>query len=182
MANIYLVRHGKAAASFTDDVDPGLDEQGKAQAQAACDVLSGCAPLEIRSSPLRRALETAAPLRDRLAQPVAIEARVAEIPSPGLSLEERGPWLRGVMQGRWRDQSDELKAWRQALIDCLLEIREDTAIFSHFVAINVAVGAARGDDRAVLFRPDNGSITRFAVDDGKLELLTLGSEADTRVN
>ncbi|HKI74451.1 MAG TPA: histidine phosphatase family protein [Pseudomonadales bacterium] len=182
MAIIYIVRHGRAAASFTDDLDPALDDLGRRQAEAACETLARCLPLQLRSSPLRRAVETGEPLSRKTGIDPTIDARVAEIPSPGLSLAERGPWLRDIMQGRWSDQSADLQRWRQSLIDALVEVREDTAIFSHFVAINVAVGAAESDDRVIVFRPDNGSITRLEVADGKLNLLERGSEADTRVN
>jgi broad specificity phosphatase PhoE len=182
MPIVYIVRHGRAAASFTDDLDPGLDELGQKQAEAACKILRTHTPLELRSSPLKRALETARPLGVALNREVTLEARFAEIPSPGMSLSERGPWLRGVMQGRWSEQSADLQRWRQDLIDCLLEIRADTAIFSHFVAINAAVGAAEGEDRVVLFRPNNGSITSIEIDDGRLAVLSRGDEAETRIN
>lgn len=182
MAIVYIVRHGRAAASFTDDLDPGLDDLGRAQAEAACETLAGYAPLALRSSPLARARETGEPLGRMLGQEISIESRLAEIPSPGMSLEARGPWLREVMQGRWSEQSTDLQSWREALVNCLLEIRADTAIFSHFVAINAAVGAAEGDDRVLLFRPDNGSITRIEVADGRLTLLERGAEANTHVN
>lgn len=182
MPIVYIVRHGRAAASFIDDLDPGLDELGRKQAESACKVLEGHTPLELRSSPLKRARETAVPLQAALSQEIAVEERFAEIPSPGLSLAERGPWLRGVMQGRWREQSADLQRWRQDLIDCLREIRADTAIFSHFVAINAAVGAAEGDDRVVLFRPDNGSITAIETGSGRLAVLSRGTEAETRIN
>lgn len=182
MATIYLIRHGRAAASFTDDLDPGLDDLGREQAITAANTLESRAPLALRSSPLKRARETAAPLAERLGAEIAIEERVAEIPSPGLTLEQRGPWLREVMQGRWSEQDQALIAWHQRLVDCLREIDTDTAIFSHFVAINAAVGAAEGDDRATIFRPDNGSITRLEVDNGTLRLLERGAEAVTKVN
>ena len=55
-------------------------------------------------------------------------------------------------------------------------------MFCHYVAINVAVGAATADDRLVCFRPDNGSITRIAVSDGRLRLIELGRESETQVN
>ena len=54
-------------------------------------------------------------------------------------------------------------------------------IFSHFIAINVAVGHATGEDRVRVFRPDNGSITTFETDGGTLRLITLGREAETEV-
>ena len=97
MAKIYLIRHGQAAAGFTSDPDPGLDQIGQSQAEAAADLLMAHTPLTLLSSPLKRAQETAQPLASRLAQSVGIEPRVAEVPSAGLSLEERGPWLQQVM-------------------------------------------------------------------------------------
>ena len=34
MPLIYFVRHGKAAAGFSEDADPGLNDLGRAQAAA----------------------------------------------------------------------------------------------------------------------------------------------------
>ncbi len=182
MARIYLVRHGRAAASFTDDLDPGLDDLGQSQAQTAAENLKDRVPLVLKSSPLARAFETAQPLAGLLGQDVSIEPRVAEIPSPGLSLEERGPWLRGVMQDAWSNQSPELQQWRGDIVSCLLEVEHDTVFFSHYVAINAAVGAATGDDRVLVFRPDNGSISCLSNDGNTLSLVSRGDEAETRVN
>jgi broad specificity phosphatase PhoE len=61
-------------------------------------------------------------------------------------------------------------------------VEENTAIFSHFVAINAAAGAAVDDDGVLLFRPDNGSITIIETDGGTLTLIERGAEAATRVN
>ncbi|MCZ6870273.1 MAG: histidine phosphatase family protein, partial [Gammaproteobacteria bacterium] len=83
------------------------------------------------------------------------------------------------MAGRWTDVP-ELADWRSRLVDCLL--REDTVIFSHFIAINVAVGEATADGRVVCFRPNNGSITIIETDGHALSVVELGGQADTRVN
>lgn len=182
MHRIYLIRHGKAAASFTDDIDPGLDDLGRSQAVAACEKLQAFLPLKILSSPLKRARETAQPLLEQTGQTLEIEPRVAEIPSPGLSLEERGAWLRNVMQGRWSEQSDALQAWRATIEECLVGVNEDTVIFSHYVAINAAVGIAEKDDRVLLFSPDNGSMTVLETDGKQLKLVERGQEANTKVN
>jgi len=182
MAKVHIIRHGRAAASFTDDMDPGLDELGHEQALKACERLKAFMPLALRTSPLKRAVETSRPLANLLGQEPVIEERFAEIPSPGRSLAERGPWLRSVMQGRWSEQTEDLRQWYAAIGQCLLSITEDTAIFSHFVAINAAVGHALGDDRVTLFRPDNGSITTIETDGTMLTLLSRGDEAVTHVN
>ena len=46
-------------------------------------------------------------------------------------------------------------------------------IFSHFVAINLAVGAATGSSAMVSFRPGNGSITHLQTDGSQLYLIGL---------
>ncbi len=186
MTSIYLIRHGQAAASFTDDADPGLSELGQQQAMTAAEALSGLGALTVVSSPLKRARQTAEAYRHRQAGQQAgsilIEERVSEIPSFGLGIEERGPWLREIMTGHWSEQRQALQAWRQTLIDCLQSQSRDCAIFSHFVAINVAVGYAEGNDAVIVFRPDNASITELATDGTSLSLIARGAEAVTQVN
>ena len=182
MAIIYMVRHGHAAASFTDDLDPGLDQLGRSQAILVGEQLGTHQPLSIISSPLKRAQETATPLAQRLNAEIVIEHRVSEVPSPGLSLQERGPWLQAVMQGKWDEQSEALQKWQREMLDCLCELTRDTAIFTHFVAINAMVAAAEDTSKVLVFRPDNGSVTRFNNDGGRLEILSRGDEAATKVN
>lgn len=181
MARIYLVRHGKAAAGFDGHLDPGLHDTGKHQAQEAADVLEPLGPLNLLSSPLARALETAAPLAKRWQREPVIEKRVAELPSPTDDLAARARWLRNMMSGNWADVP-ELAGWRSRLVECLHELTEDSVIFSHFIAINVAVGEATGDDRVVCFGPDNGSITIVESDGRSLSIVQLGDQAETRVN
>ena len=62
MARIHLVRHGKAAASWAEDFDPGLDGLGKAQAKDVAQALAHLGPLDVIASPLLRTQETAKPL------------------------------------------------------------------------------------------------------------------------
>lgn len=183
MPRLYLVRHGRAAAGFADAADPGLDELGQSQAEKVGARLAPLGPLTILSSPLKRARETAAPLAARWHKTPIIELAVAEIPSPShMSLSERAVWLRGFMAGSWRDASRELAEWREEAIETLIRRKEDTVIFSHFIAINVGAGAALSDDRVVVFRPDNCSVTIFDLENGQLKLVERGHEAETKVN
>ena len=182
MPKILLVRHGQAAGTYTDDMDPGLSEVGQRQADAVARQLTAELPLTLISSPLRRARETAEPLRQMQETNLQIEDRVSEIPSPGLSLDERGAWLHSVMQGVWSQQAAELLSWREALLDCLRSQPEDCAVFSHYVAINVAAGYAQGDDGVTVFSPNNTSVTEFSNDSGDLVLVRRGDQAVTRVN
>src|SRR5512144_548678 len=99
MATIRLVRHGQAAAGFSDDHDPGLDEVGVLQAREMSAVLAPLGPLPVVVSPLRRTLETARPLEQAWGVSAAVDRRVAEIPSPTRDLAERGAWLSRAMAG-----------------------------------------------------------------------------------
>ena len=83
MARIYLVRHGEA----TDYAgpDPGLSELGASQARQVAQRLHEIvgAPIDVVSSPLRRARETAQPLAEQWATEVFVVDAVRELPSPG---------------------------------------------------------------------------------------------------
>lgn len=182
MTHLYLVRHGRAAAGISESVDPGLDELGHQQARAAAVALSRYAEMPLYSSPLLRAKETAMPLAKQWLSEVIIEPRISEIPFQSTDLGERARWLQSVMPGSWRDLDGYWQQWRRNLVDCLLAHTEDAVFFSHFIAINVAVGAAQNDDRMVVFRPDNASITVLSNDGGALRVIAAGSEASTHVN
>ena len=87
------------------------------------------------------------------------------------------------MAGSWQSATPPLAAWRDIAISALLSQREDKVIFSHYIAINVAAGFANGDDRVIVFSPDNCSVTVFDVNAGKLRLVEKGHEAAlTKVN
>ncbi|MEI7591898.1 MAG: histidine phosphatase family protein [Actinomycetes bacterium] len=161
MATIYLVRHGQAQAGFHQHADPGLDEVGQAQAEAMAASLTGRGPLPIMCSPLRRTIETSAPLRENWGAraPFAIDARVAEIPSPSSDLSERGVWLSEAMAGTWTDLGADYEGWRDDLVDAVLELPTDTVVVSHFIAINAIVGCAIGDDRVMHSSFGNCSVT-----------------------
>ena len=161
MAQIHLVRHGRAAAGFGSHKTQGwMTWDGKPKQWPTCwthvMVLRG---QFLFSSPLARAVETAQPLAARWQCEVGIESRVAEIPSPTEDLAERAQWLQNAMQGGWSELAQASQDWRQALVDALLAQQQDCIIFSHFVAINAAVGAATQDDRMRIFAPDNCSVT-----------------------
>ena len=182
MTTIYFVRHGEAEAGFGAHRDPGLSELGRTQAVATAKHLSSLDPIPIFSSPLLRAQETAQELANFWDSPITIEDRIAEIPSPIEDLTDRTAWLANVMAGEWHDLPPNLKVWREALIDCVVSASTDCVMFSHFVAINLLVGAANGHAAMVSFRPDNASISRFESDGTTLTVLGLGEQARTHIN
>ncbi|UCB50406.1 MAG: histidine phosphatase family protein [Deltaproteobacteria bacterium] len=181
MARFYLVRHGRAAAGWAEDFDPGLDRLGKAQAKGVAQALAHLGPLDVITSPLLRALETAEPLSNLWGCPHRIEQRFGEIPSPIKDLMGRAQWLQDVMGERWSNLGEDLRSWRHSVFEALLSLDADTVVFTHFIVINVVVGAATGDDRLVCFWPDNGSITIVEADGSRLRLIERGDEPVKRV-
>jgi len=181
MPKIYLVRHGRAAASWDADHNPGLDALGREQAVRAASALAPLGPLGLIASPMARTRETAAPLAQAWNCMPRIEERVSEIPSPVADLSQRGHWLRDVMIRSWAELDRDLQQWRANVLDALKALATDTVVVTHYVVINVAVGDATDDDRVINFRPDNCSVTILELEDGRLNLLRRGDEAATRV-
>jgi len=181
MITLYLVRHGRAAAGWDADPDPGLDHTGEAQARALAQAVGALGPLELAVSPMRRTRETAAPLARQWAAEPRIEPRISEIASPTDDLEARGRWLREIAGREWAELDDGLRRWRDDVLAALLEAEEDTVFVTHFIAINAAVGLAVGNDRVVHCRPDYCSVTVLKSRGDGLELMQLGAQADTRV-
>ena len=182
MPRLYLVRHGRAAAGWNVDPDPGLDDLGVQQANAMADVLAPLGPLALVSSPLLRCQQTAGALAQRWSTSAVIEPAVAEIPSPhGVPMTERVEWLRITMSGTWSVLEPRYSAFRDGVVACLAAMTTDTVVSSHFIAINAAIGAACHDDRVVIRSLDNCSITIVDVVDGQLHLVEGGHEADTLI-
>lgn len=188
MARLYLIRHGRPASTWGGhDEDPGLDAQGRAQAEAARDWLLALPPAErpkrVASSPLRRCRETAEPTAAALGVAVEIDPIVGEIPTPkDLAAEQRPAWLRKAFEGTWAQIEGDLDyaAWREAIVERLCACG-DMAVFSHYVAINAVVSRLTDDDRVLAFRPDHASITVLETDGERLTLVRKGAEAATGV-
>jgi broad specificity phosphatase PhoE len=188
MARLYLIRHGKPASTWGGaDDDPGLDDTGQAQAERARDWLLARPvaerPRMVASSPLRRCRETAMPTAEALGVELAIEPLVGEIPTPrALSAAERPAWLRNAFEGTWGEIKGDLDydAWRGDIVNALIR-RGNTAVFSHYVAINAVVSKLAGLDQVLAFRPDHASISVFETDGARLTLIERGAEASTGV-
>jgi broad specificity phosphatase PhoE len=182
MALVQLVRHGRAAAGWDTDPDPGLDGLGLAQAEELAEHLGAGPPLPIVTSPYRRCRETAAPLARSWAVRPVVEPLVGEIPSPpGVPMGERIAWLRRAMTGTWTELGDDYAAYRDAVVGYVAALHADTVIMSHFVAINAVIGACLDDHRLVIRSLDNASITVVDTTGGRLSLVAGGHEADTLI-
>ena len=103
---------------------------------------------------------------------------MAEIPGPAGSPDERRAWLERMLAARWPEVTAELQDWRRGVLAALHEIDRETVVVSHYVAINVAVAAARGDDRLICFKPSHCSHTVLDLRDGGIEVVALNDSAD----
>jgi len=188
MARIYMIRHGRPAATWGGEIDdPGLDPEGLAQARGARDWLMALPPSErptrVVSSPLARCRETAQPTADALGVAVRIEPALGEIPTPAtIARADRSAWLQAAFKGDWSEIRGDIdyQAWRAGIARTLTRLGH-AAVFSHYVALNGAVSMLTGDERVLSFRPDHASITVFETDGRTLTLVARGAEASTAV-
>jgi broad specificity phosphatase PhoE len=182
MARLFLIRHGEPEAAWGGAIDdPGLSEAGRKQAEAAAATLSALGELHIISSPMRRCLETAAPYALRRGRTPVIEPRVSEIATPAGVADRRAwllqnfPWQGGPARA-WSDLAPELAAWREQMLGYVRALDKDSAVFTHFIAINVIAGAALKRNQTIACKPGYASITEIAVEGGALRLVRLGEE------
>jgi broad specificity phosphatase PhoE len=177
------VRHGQPLARYDQDHDPGLDDVGRAQAEAAAAELAPLGPLPVVTSPLRRTRETAAPFERQWHVTASVEPAVGEVKSPTDDLAERTAWLSDILRGqrRWGELDDDRRRWRDGVVGALMALDADTVVVTHYIAINAAVGEATGDDRVMNFRPDNCSCTVLESDGSRLTLVELGRQRETAV-
>lgn len=188
MSRVYVIRHGKPASTWGDtDDDPGLDDQGRQQAAAAKAWLLALPeqerPKRVVSSPLRRCRETAEPTALALGVELVIDPRVGEIPTPlSIPAADRSAWLRAAFDGTWSQIKGDLdyQVWAEGVAAAVAS-HPGAAVFSHFVALNAAVGVATGEARVAAFQPDHCSITVFDIRDDRLILHEKGREAQSQV-
>jgi broad specificity phosphatase PhoE len=181
MARLLFVRHGAATAGFGTDRDPGLGDEGRAEAAAVADRLAPLGPLPILVSPLRRCRETARPLETRWGIEAEVEPAIAEVVAPTADLAGRAEWLRGAFGSTWAELEPEPRQWRERLLERVGSIETDTVLVTHFVVVNAVIGAATGDDRVLIERLANGSVTVIATGAGGLELVESGSSGVSEV-
>lgn len=174
MARLRMIRHGEAVPSLNGETDPGLSLRGVHQALGLPALLAE-RPDRLITSPLLRARETAMPIAGAFGLERHVDADYAELPwREGQTAAERVAELGDALRLTWSDFDAQWHAWRTRLIDRVMAESGDVIIVSHFVAINVLVGFAMADDRAVVVRPANASITEFHLTGDGLRLFALG--------
>ncbi len=180
MSHLYLVRNARTEEGTGFKVDPRLDEVGREQAEAVVNKLGLLPRMKILTSPQRRAMETALPLARHWGDKPIVDESVTLMPLPSADSCDREAWLLAFMKSSWREAPPVQSRWRENCIASLVRQTADVVVVSHFIVINMIVGAATGADDVVVFQPDNGSITILEAANGKLSLVELGRQAATR--
>ncbi len=171
---LLLIRHARPVRLDGEPdgppADPGLDDIGRRQALALADHLADEPIGAIWSSTMRRAIETAAPLHERLGLPVQEEADLIEADHDATSyvpLEELGPDAWDDPMGTvFGDQDPEV--FRHRVVGALDRIAvahpsTSVAVVCHGAVINSAVAQVLGLAVPLFFAPGYTSITRVLV-------------------
>ena len=182
---VLLVRHALPEPDGT--LDPGLGDVGRAQAQALADHPSNAGIGSVVSSHLRRAVETATPVADRLGQVLGIDEGLREWVSNAThyvgteNLADTGR-AQAFREGRYEDEflpphnADELRSTMVATIRRigLRHPGQSVVALSHGGAINTFLAEVIGSPRRFFFNPGYASISRVQVwPDGRFVLVSV---------
>ena len=183
MTDIWLVRHGEAAASFDQDIDPPLSDLGREQAAGSAECLSRCVPddAQLLTSPKLRAIQTGEPFSALRARALNIDRRFIELPSPG-ALTERKEWIQRVLKGRWSELPESVHDWQRDVVATIQTFQAPTVIFSHFLVINTVAAHMSGEDAVLQCLPANGSVHHLRVDGGSWRWIERGNMLSSLVN
>jgi len=183
VTDIWLVRHGEAAASFDQDTDPPLSDLGREQAARSAERLSRCVPddAQLLSSPKLRAVQTGEPFALLRKSALDIDRRFIELPSPG-DLNERKDWIQRVLKGRWSELPESVHDWQRDIVTTIQALRAPTVIFSHFLVINTVAAHMSGEDAVLQCLPANGSVHHLRVEEGSWQWVDRGEMLQSVVN
>lgn len=171
---LILVRHGLPLRVELERgrADPALSESGRHQARQVADWLAREAIDAIYTSPMRRAVETAAPLAQRRTMQPTTRDDLAEydrgashyIPMEQLKAEDYAAW-KAFVDGGYGDDFDielfrrRVSAGMEAIIDT--HRGERVAVFCHGGVVNVWASTVLGTPPRLFVDVAYGSISRF---------------------
>lgn len=167
---VRLVRHGEPAVDGT--LDPGLTALGHEQAAA---LVARVGQAALRTSPLRRARETAAPLEAAWGTEATVDPAFRELPSPHTDTAGRQAWLRTAMGVTFAELDPLQRDWRDGIIAAVRSLPADTVVTTHAVVINAVTGWCSDDDSVLAWVPAHCSVTTVRVEaGGRLTLVARG--------
>ena len=183
VTDIWLVRHGEAAASFDQEIDPGLSLLGHEQSATAAQQLSAIVPpdAQLLSSPKQRAVQTGAPFAGIRDAVLLTDERFIELPSPE-GLAQRSEWLQQALASNWSALPRAVHDWRDNIAEALQGVSTPTVIFTHFLVINSIAAAVSHEDAVVQCLPANGSIHHLQIEGARWRWVSRGAMLESIVN
>tara|TARA_X000000950_G_scaffold21540_1_gene23258 strand:- start:657 stop:1208 length:552 start_codon:yes stop_codon:yes gene_type:complete len=183
VTDIWLVRHGEAAAAFDQNTDPPLSDLGREQAAVSAESLSRCVPddAQLLTSPKLRAIQTGEPFAGLRKRVLDIDRRFIELPSPG-KLSERKDWIQRVLKGQWSELPESVHDWQRDTVEAIQGLQSPTVIFSHFLVINTVAAHMSGEDDVLQCAPANGSVHHLRVERERWHWIERGEMLQTVVN
>lgn len=192
---LVLVRHAEpvrvAPGSVDGPADPPLTPAGREQSERLAAWLAHEQIDAIVASPLRRALETAAPLADAIGLEVEVLDGIAEydwradhyIPTEELARANDWRW-RAMLDGRWEELGgDPPEVFRSRVCDAVDDLvarhpGRRVVVVCHGGVINCAVAQVIGLDQLLWFNPAYTSVNRvLASQAGVRSLVSLNDTA-----
>jgi probable phosphoglycerate mutase len=186
---LLLIRHALPVrvdeGSVDGPADPQLSELGIGQAVALAEWLAEEKVDALYSSPMRRAMETAAPLAERLGLEVVVEDGVAEYDRDAASyipVEE----LKAAGDPRWHQVPEQPEHFRGVVVEAVERIvathpGQRVAIVCHGGVVNAYAAHVLGIDDVLFFLPHYTSISRvMAASSGERSIASLNEAAHLR--
>lgn len=186
---LLLIRHALPVrideGTVDGPADPHLAPLGVAQAEALAGWLSAEQIDAIWCSPMRRALETAAPVSERLGHPITVEDGLAEYDRDAASyipIEE----LKAANDPRWSEVPEQPEEFRAVVVEAVERIvaahpGQRVAVICHGGVVNAYAGHVLGVANPLFFLPEYTSITRvLAASSGERSIQTLNESAHLR--
>ena len=191
---LILIRHGLPERVETEDgtpADPPLSETGHEQARRMAEWLKDTAIDVLYSSPMRRAVETAAPLAQSKALTPQLREGVAEfdrkashyIPVEQLKRDDYESWQR-LMRGETRGV--DFEKFHAGVVSTLNDIisahpGQTVAVTCHGGVINAWTAHVLGMEARMFFNPYYTSISRYmAASSGERSIITINEHTHIR--
>ncbi len=145
--------------------DPHLAPRGVDQATALAEWLASEGVHALWSSPMRRAVETAAPAAERLGLPVAVDEGLAEFDREAdsyIPIEE----LKAANDPRWYEVPERPEHFVEVVVGTVERIiaahpGQRVAVVCHGGVVNAYAGHVLGIDEPLFFLPAYTSISRI---------------------
>jgi probable phosphoglycerate mutase len=175
---LLLVRHGLPVRLESDNgpADPGLAPEGHSQAQALGQWLAGTGIDALFTSPMQRAVETAAPLAQLTGLAPTVLDGLAEwdrdassyVPLEELQLEAPETFAElatAMMTGQWEVLGIDMEGFRTRVAEAMTHIIDNSpgqkvAVVCHGGVINVFLARVLGLSQDLFFAPTYTGVSR----------------------